>query len=345
MADPTVAAGIARGLIQFAVSKGASLDLLVSRTEVNLEQLEDPDTRIPFATYVALMKAAQGLCSDAALALHFAEQADLSEMSVVGLLTHACETMFDAFKQLNRYHRLVAEHGRVESPDRFQHWPAGNGRLWLVDTQKYPRDFPESIEQSLGRLVCGPRRFYPDSFAKEVHFIHMAPSYRSEYKRIFRVPVIFGSDKNAILIDETWLSQKIAPGQRYAFGILSAHADALMKSLETAQSLGSRVQRALMAVLHKPNVSMQMIAKSIGMSRSTLYRQLKTEGLSYEVLHDEQRHKMAVNYLNGSKVSITEIAYLVGFSDLAAFSRAFRRWTGGTPGAAARRQRKHGINQ
>lgn len=56
MAEPTVAAGIARGLIQFAVSKGASQNLLVARTEVKLEKLENPDTRIPFATYVALMK-------------------------------------------------------------------------------------------------------------------------------------------------------------------------------------------------------------------------------------------------------------------------------------------------
>ena len=339
MAEPTVAAGIARGLIQFAVSKGASQNILVARTEVKLEQLENPDTRIPLATYVALMKTGQELCSDQALALHFAEQVDLSEMSVVGLLTHACETMFDAFVQLNRYHRLVLEHGRVDSPDRFQHWPAGNGMLWLVDTQRYPGEFPESVEQSLGRLVCGPRRLYPDSFAKEVHFIHPAPSYRSEYERIFRVPVIFGSDKNALLIDERWPSQKIAPRQRYAFGVLSAHADQLMKSLETPQHLRSRVEGALMTVLHKPNVSMQVIAKYLGMSRSTLYRQLKTDGLSYEILHDELRHNMAVNYLNGGKVSIAEIAYLVGFSDPAAFSRAFRRWTGGTPGEAARKQR------
>jgi AraC-like DNA-binding protein len=73
------------------------------------------------------------------------------------------------------------------------------------------------------------------------------------------------------------------------------------------------------------------IAAKMGVSRHTLFRKLKAEGVTFEKVLDELRHKMALNYLNGKKASVTETAYLVGFSDPAAFSRAFKRWTGSSP--------------
>jgi AraC-like DNA-binding protein len=69
----------------------------------------------------------------------------------------------------------------------------------------------------------------------------------------------------------------------------------------------------------------------LGRSRQTLYRNLKDEGVTYEQVLDELRHKLAIHFLKGEKVSVNETAYLLGFSHPAAFSRAFRRWTGVAP--------------
>jgi AraC-like DNA-binding protein len=66
-------------------------------------------------------------------------------------------------------------------------------------------------------------------------------------------------------------------------------------------------------------------------SRQTLFRQLKVEGVTFEKVLDELRHKLALSYLGAEKASVNETAYLVGFSDPAAFSRAFKRWTGMSP--------------
>jgi AraC-like DNA-binding protein len=73
---------------------------------------------------------------------------------------------------------------------------------------------------------------------------------------------------------------------------------------------------------------MELIANRMGLSRQTLFRRLKSEGTSFGKVLEELRHKMALNYLSGKKVSVNETAYLVGFSEPAAFSRAFKRWTG-----------------
>jgi AraC-like DNA-binding protein len=78
---------------------------------------------------------------------------------------------------------------------------------------------------------------------------------------------------------------------------------------------------------------MDVIAGGMGLSRQTLFRRLKDEGTTFEKLLDELRHKMALNYLSEKKVSVNETAYLTGFSESAAFSRAFKRWTGQSPRA------------
>ena len=86
-----------------------------------------------------------------------------------------------------------------------------------------------------------------------------------------------------------------------------------------------------MPILHTGDASMDLIAARLAVSRQTVYRQLKAEGVTFETVLDELRHRLAVHYLSGQKTSVNETAYLVGFSEPAAFSRAFKRWTGTSP--------------
>jgi AraC-like DNA-binding protein len=120
------------------------------------------------------------------------------------------------------------------------------------------------------------------------------------------------------------------------FGVLSAHADALLKELESSKTTRGRVESLLMPILHTGVASVDTIAGKLGLSRQTLYRNLKVEGVTFEQVLDELRHRLALHYLSGKKVSVNETAYLVGFSDPAAFSRAFKRWTGISPRDARR---------
>lgn len=334
MAELTVAAGVARGLLDLAVAKGANRQVLAQRAALDVSVLEDQDKRVPFASYVALMRAGKELCGDPALALHYAEEIDLSEVSIVGLLGHTSATMIDAFAQLNRYGQLVVEvevEG-VAAADRFQLLPSPiNGELWLVDTRQRPNDCPELTESTFARMVCGTRRFGDTPFVKAVHVTHADPGYRAEYERIFRAPVLFDCDRNAMLIDAAWLNHRIALSPRYVFGILSEHAQALLTNLENSKTTRGRVECVLMPVLHTGAAGMDTVASQMGLSRQTLFRKLKAEGTTFEKVLDELRHALARHYLGGKKVSVNETAYLVGFSDPAAFSRAFKRWTGFSP--------------
>jgi AraC-like DNA-binding protein len=331
MAEGTVGAGFARGLVDFAAGKGADPAELLELSGIDSEALDDQDNRIAFARYAALMRAAQALTGDPALALHFGEAVDIREMSIVGLLCQACATAMDAFVEVNRYSRLAVDVD-LGGADRLQLARRGD-QVWLVDRRPDPNDFPEATESGFARMVASARRLGVPAPVKEVHVTHPAPSYRSEYDRIFQVPVVFDSDWNAMRVDPAMMSMPIAQQPRYVFGILSERAEALLRELESARTVRGRVERLLMPVLHAGEANIDAVAARLGLSRQTLYRKLKAEGLTFETVLDELRHRLALHYLAGGKVSVNETAYLVGFSDRAAFSRAFKRWTGTGPGA------------
>ncbi|MDO9474102.1 MAG: AraC family transcriptional regulator [Caulobacter sp.] len=331
MTAPTVSAGYAGNLMRFALSRGADPMALAERSGIAPDDLSDPDARVPYAGYVALMRAAKDLTGDAALALHLGQAGDLREVSVVGLICYAAPTMAAGLSELNRFGRLVAEVDIPGRGGRFQIEPRDNG-LWMVDTRLDPDSFPELTEETWSRFVAETTRHFPGAtFARAVHVTHPAPVYAEAYERIMRVPVTFGSDVNAVLIDPSWLDLELHAPNSYVFGVLSSHAQALLDSLEDDDAIGRRIERLLIPLLHTGDLGMDRAAAALGMSRQTLYRRLKAAGLGYEALVDDLRRRMALHYLDGKKVSVSETAYLVGFSDPASFSRAFKRWTGASP--------------
>ncbi len=330
----TVAAGVARALMEFVVAKGAGRAALAERSRIDPAELEDPDKRIPFASYVALMRAGEELCHDPAIALHFGEATDPGELSIGALITGFSESVAESLALMNRYSRLSMDVDCEGSGDRIVLRRAG-GKVRIVDARRNPNAFPELTESTFARFVCTSRRFTGDKqLVSAVHFTHAAPAYHAEYDRVFRIPVTFGSDENALVIDEWWMTQKPPFSSRPALAVLSAHAEALLAKLEASKTLRGRVESLLLPILPTGEVSVEGIARNLGLSRQTLFRRLKAEGVTFEKVLDDLRRELALRYLGDNKVSVNEMAYLVGFSEPAAFSRAFKRWTGSSPRAA-----------
>ncbi|MET3664758.1 AraC-like DNA-binding protein [Caulobacter sp. 1776] len=329
MAQATVSGGFFRALLDFAVSLGADRDALLARTGVQPADFADQDARVPLEAYKALYRAGQQMTGEPALALKFPEATRFEQMSVVGLICQAAETMGDALKQLNRFSRLVVEVDGVSDGPRFQLTPR-DGELWLVDRCANAEDFPELVEAALARFTCEMARHYPDfTFVRAAHLTRARPAHAAAYEPILRAPVTFGAAWNALRIEPAWLTLEIHRPNRYAFGMFNGHADALLKSLEDAKTARGRVEALLIPLLHTGDLAMDDIAKALGLSRQTLYRRLKAEGVSFDQVLDALRRKMAETYLE--RLSVNETAYLVGFSETSAFSRAFKRWTGSSP--------------
>jgi AraC-like DNA-binding protein len=340
MPSATISAGYPRGLVGFAVAKGADRRALLERSGLSEEELGQQDNRVAVDKYVALFKSAAELTGQPAIALQYGEAVRMQDISIVGLICEACETTMEVGRELNRYAALVVDDDRGE-PGVLMRGVMKEEGVWIEAPHEFFSRYPMIAEAEFARLVWNGRVMFADSeefkrlrYPAEIHFMHADPGYRAEYERVFQAPIVFNSHWNAMLVDHGFLMLKQPPVNRYVFGVLSERADALLKTLQESKTTRGRVESLLMPVLHTGDVSMDTIAEKMGVSRQTLYRNLKAEDVTYEQVLDELRHKMALNFLAGKKVSVNETAYLVGFSEPAAFSRAFKRWTGTNPSAA-----------
>jgi AraC-like DNA-binding protein len=337
--EPTIAAGYPKGFLEFAVARGADREALLKSAGLAEADLAQQDNRVPLSRYVTLIRAAIAQLNEPAIALQFGEAVRMQDISIVGLICEAAETPAEVGTQLNRYARLVVD----ESPGRPREMVRSvvdKDGIWM---EAAPGFFQDALitEAEFARLVWNTRTMFADDplfqsmpFPKAVRFRHEGPNFRTEYDRIFGVPVVFGSDRDGILLDARFPLLKQPPTNRYVFGVLSERAEALLKELEATKTVRARVESQLMPMLHTGEATMDRIAARLGLSRRTLLRKLSAEGTTFEKVLDELRHRLAVEFLAARKVSINEAAYLVGFSDPAAFSRAFKRWTGSSPRAA-----------
>lgn len=342
MAHSTVSAGMAAGLLAYAASRGADAADLQSISGVDNADLCDPDARVPLSTYVSLLHHAQIATNDPALALHWGEDVSMAEVSILGLIMNAAPTMGAAFYQLQRYGRLVMEINDSNSANPHFELASDDGRLFMVYRGESIQSVPEVVENAFVRLTCGPRQFLDAPHILSVHFAHAAPAYRAEHDRIFQCPVHFEAGWSALELHPEVATWKVAQSPNYMARLLADRAEVLMANLAAAKSTRGQVEQALLPILHQGNPSADQIAAKLGVSRQTLFRRLKTEGTTYSEVRQALRHSMAISHLKGQNKSVGDTAYLLGFSDVAAFSRAFKRWTGRSP-RAFRRQQRPGI--
>ncbi len=329
MPEGTVSRGLVRGLIDYATRRGADGEELARRSGIDTRLPEDPDDRVPMRRYAALIRAAREACSDPAFALHYGAEIDLAEFSILGLLFNASQSIVEGFNQVNRYGRLVVD---VDLPgsERAQ-FLRRDGALWAVDTRLDPNAFPELTEATFARFIAMTGRSPHGLGVLEVHVTHPAPAYASEYDRLFHAPTSFGTAWNAMRLDEEWLARSAGRPPSYLFGVFLEHAEALLARLEKTGTTKGQVESLLLPVLHTGHASIETIAGRMGVSRQTLYRRLKQEGVTFEQVLDGIRHRLALDYLSARKTSVNQTAYLLGFSSPGAFSRAFKRWTGTSP--------------
>ena len=327
----SVIATAVAALLDFAVSRGAPRRLLMDRARLSEELLGDPDGRVPFACFVDLMKSGQELAGDPALALHFGEAVDVSEIAIGCVAAGMSATFEESFGTMNRYARLGVDVQTSDGGDRFE-LERSEGRLWMVDRRANPNAFPELTESTLARMVCSTRRGLGElSLFKAASFTHRAPPYKQEYDRVFQVPVMFGARRNGVALDDRvpgWFRRSPVPST--VARAVRSRADGLLLDLEAERTFRGRIEHLLSSALPTGQANVDRIAHRLAVSRHTLLRRLKAEGVTFDEVLDGLRRRMASQLLEGG-ASVRQTAHSLGYSDPASFSRAFKRWTGVAP--------------
>ncbi len=329
MQRPTVSATYVRAVLEFGVQRGALRRDLLRHADLRESDLSDDAPRHPIEYLIAVLRAGAALCTDPAFALHFGQHVPCDQVSLAAPLGRAATTVVDALRQVNRYARLSTDFPALGDGDRFG-FATDSAGLWLRDLR--PRDlFPEITELVFARMVGGIRRAQQSEVLRAVYVTHTAPAHAEDYAGIFGVPIHFESAQNALLLDPVYLQTVLIPAPHHVTRILAAHADAQLRVLDGQRTCRGRLELALRPVLQTGQVGVEQIARRLAMSRQTLYRKLKAEGVTYEQVLEALRREVALDALRSGAASVRVVARQVGFSDPAAFSRAFKRWTGYSP--------------
>jgi AraC-like DNA-binding protein len=192
-------------------------------------------------------------------------------------------------------------------------------------------------ERSLSALIAWAshltqRRILP----RKACFVWSKPAYWREYLAVFGNRLTFESERNVIILDASLLDLPICSANTYLKQMLREQAIQTLRTLDSPTNLVERVCAGIQRHLTNQTLSVASISQELGVTRQTLYRRLKTDGVTFSQLHDRIRQEQARQLLSLRAISTDELSERLGFRDVSACSKAFRRWFGMTPSAFRR---------
>lgn len=324
---PAVAASSTLALIHYLDNLGLLEPARVEEiTGASLEQLQDPDRRVAADRHYRLWEYAEQVTGDPAVGLHAGAVVDPERMGLVGHVFFNCDTLGEAVTQYVRLHRLVNESVLL----RFEHSEDQAILTWQPDIPgHYCR---QDMDRTLAAALSRARHFiHPQITVDWAEIAHPEPAYGNEYEALLGGPVRFGSGSTRIAFASRFLEHPIPRRNPYVYSAVLRQVNSLLARIQTRRSFSRKVRRLISRQMSTERIDADSLARQCHMSRQTLYRRLKKEGMSFHDLVEQVRKDKALRYVAADRYALGEIAFLLGFSELSAFSRAFKRWTGVAP--------------
>ncbi len=296
---------------------------------VEFQLPDDPELHrpIPVSTFARLLNASADATGDPHFGLSIARHFHYELSGLLSLAFLAAPTVHAAIGVLQRYHRVVdggmdlhiapqAEQLRVE----FQ----------LLDTSEESLD--QVIEYLVGLFIALLRTGCKQHLtADDVQFQHRRMGNIRTVEEFFRCPVQFGTEANTVILSRSLLEVRLATANPILFGIVSKAMQSLFQPDTRGGEMLGIVCREITRYPSLEHVSLEVVAQGLSMTARTLRRQLATEGHTFNDAKRAVRESRAKYLLRSSTMDMAQISFELGFSELSAFSRAFKKWTGVSP--------------
>lgn len=331
--EPGILAVAAAGLREALAQAGVVGEALIRAAGLEPESFDDPTARISLRRFVHLLELAAEKTGDDCFGLHLGAAYPLSKAGVFGYVLLNSPTVGVALENLLRYIPFQVDSAELELRE------AGSDILLcyrLVDPEIGPRRHYNERSMAI-TLVAFRTVLASDWSPKAVRFEHVFEGDASAHARLFGAPVAFAQGTNAIVFPRRLLDRKIAAADPHLLKVLEQHIEDLLSRLPAGRDIEHDLRHYVTKSLKNGPPRLGGAARHLGMSPRTLQRRLKDRGVVFDRLIDEARRQLAQSYLTDSDLTVSEIAYLLGYSELSAFTRAYRRWTGSTPKASRRR--------
>lgn len=323
-AESTLSIRLVWPFARLAANHPGAVGVLV-RPGISAEDFGNPDTRIPHSVAMGLLRDTVATVGDPTLGLRAGEQLEAGDFDVLEYAARSTATLGEAIQCVARYFRLMndaAEITVVEQADTAV-W-----RFRVLDDVPQP---PAANDFVIASSLAFSRRNTSDTEPPlEIRLMHDRPDHAAAYER-FGTEVTFGAPYNEIVMRKDRLRTPMARTNPQISAAFELRAKELVNRLEARDGIVGRVRRHLGAQMGSGSATMSVTAQRLAMSEATLRRRLQDEGTTFRGLVEDLRQRLARQYLEQTGPAISEIAFLLGFSDVASFDRAFKRWMGHSP--------------
>jgi len=289
--------------------------------------LEDPNGRYPVTRMVRLWELAAERSGDPCFGLTAATQWCPTTWHGLGFAWLASGTLEEAYRRLERYSAIFTTAAKIRVTERSdilrltvasQHGVSAEPIGAVIDAFV-------SIVIHMSRVVYGP-----DFGPLRVELAHEGSGCRQKRREFFRCPVEYQATQNALTVSRHVASQALASGNAELAHanerVIKDYLDRIVDGPTTMQVRAQFIRDLSSGAIHA-----EIVAAELNMSTRTLQRRLRDEGASYTMILDDTRRELAQRLTEDKKMTLSEISYLLGFSEVSSFSRSFRRWTGLSP--------------
>ncbi|KJJ94853.1 AraC family transcriptional regulator [Pseudomonas sp. 21] len=326
MRERTIASHFVRAAVHGAQRKGLDVQALLRDAGIAPAILDEPRARIDPSQFSCLMQRLWEVLDDEYMGFGAMPSKRGTFAMMCNAIIH-CRTLEKALGRGALFYGLFPEAPRIEllrDGDR--------ARLTLDETHLRDPDhfLAESlllIWHRLASWLIGQR-----IRLEEATFSYPAPEHQAEYDLLFPCPRRFAAGSTSLLLQARYLDMPLLQDERTLKHFLKDSPADLLARPDGGDSLTSQIRR-LLGRDCRSWPDLEQVAAQLHMSPQTLRRHLREEGPNFQELKDQLRRDLAIYYLGRDEHSIQDIADQLGFSEPSAFHRAFKKWTGLTPGA------------
>ena len=322
----------ARETLRYLERRGIDTEPALLGAGISRSQLSQDDIGLSVGSQYRFLELAAAEADDSLLGLHVAAEMDIRAVGILFYLTGSSRTVSEALENLARYSQttneaLVGEISRQNDE--------------VILAIRHLQEFNESHRQFFELLALWFIRTLQqetnrDFTPSRVTFTHGRNADLREVHRLLRCPVDFAQGQDSWVLPQRVMDLPIVSGDTQLLKILTAHADDLLAEKHSVTGLQSTVASQLASLLPSGESRAAVVARQLGMSPRSLTRHLAEEGTTFDEIVEQLRRRLASRYLADDRMSVQQIAWLLGYSEVGAFNHAYKRWTGTAP----RRNRK-----
>ena len=315
-------------MLNHAEFKGLRFSGLLDSIDLNPSTFNHPDIRLSTKLADCLIEHAVLETECENFGLIAGQSLVPGNWNITGYIMMACQTLGQALEKFCKYEKIVSDANKTEI---FKEKDSIAISLrTIAETEITIKQHTENILSGLIRLM---KIFTGREISlKEVHVRHSPSKELSDYENIFQAPIYFNQPMNLLIMDKSCFNFPLLQPNRNLLFKFEQYAKELLKKYDHSHLFTNKVRELLKIKLAEGLTDIEIVAKELAMGVRNLQLKLKTENTSYQMLLDETRKDLAIGHLENRELSIAEVAYSLGFSDPSVFHRAFKKWTGDTPG-------------